>query len=271
VFLRAAGTDSGREVHIAMELHDRLKAARIDQGEALASVAQRTGVAERLLRAIEDGRFSDLPRGIYARAAIRSYAVAFGLEPAEILAACDALLPVVDDPISTMARLRGVRPPKAPASSVEPAAPPSDADGRPDWRLPAAAALDAVLIGAMLAVVMGSTRIMAGAPAGALTGSAAAFGLVGLLLAGSYFVWLGGLMGTTAGRRSVRIPPSPDPCRPLRLRAIATRAIRYATDEGRFIRDLGVWLGRMSTSTSTTTGGPYRAHEPFAEPYQRLR
>src|SRR5258706_513470 len=71
-----------------------------------------------------------------------------------------------------------------------------------------------------------------------------------LLRAGAYFVWLGGLMGTTAGRRSVRIPPSPDPCRPLRLRAIATRAIRYAADEGRFIRDLGVWLGRMITSTT---------------------
>lgn len=244
-----------------MEPHDRLKQARMARREALASVARRTGVAERLLRAIEEGRFERLPPGIYGRAAIRSYAAAFGLDAAEILAACDPLLPAVDDQISAMGRLRGVRSPKSAEFSVEPQAIPDDR--RPDWRRLVASALDAGVIGAMLVAVIGSASIMAGAPPAALGGSAAAFGLMGVLLGSSYFLWLGGLAGTTVGKRWVGLGPcSQEPS--LNLGAIATRAVRSATNDLRFIRDLGVWFGRLTTNDNAnphptdSSGNPRR-------------
>jgi len=228
-----------------MEPLDSLKYARMARREALASVARRTGVAERLLRAIEEGRFECLPPGIYGRGAIRSYAAAFGLDAAEILAACGPLLPAVDDPISAMGRLRGVRSPRSPEFSSEPPAIP---DARcPDWRLLVASVLDAGVIGAMLVAVIGSASIMSGAPPAALDGSAAAFGLMGVLLGSSYFLWLGGLAGTTVGTRGVGLGSCSQELS-LNLRAIATRAVRSATDDLRFIRDLGVWFGRLTTN-----------------------
>jgi hypothetical protein len=43
--------------------------------------------------AIEDGRFADLPAGIYARTALSAYARAVGLEPSAVLARFEAALP----------------------------------------------------------------------------------------------------------------------------------------------------------------------------------
>lgn len=228
-----------------MEPHARVKQARLALGEGMVSVSRRIGVAERLLRAIEDGRFGDLPPGIYGRAAIRSYAAALGLEPTEILAACEALLPAVDDPITAMGRLRGVRPSTLPRSrpAIE-----AGAEARcPDWRLAAAAALDAGLIGAVLVAVIGSASVMARAPLAALGGSALAFGLVSVLLGSSYFVWFGGVSGATGGERWIGRRPSSGQARCLDLRGIASRAMWCATDDLRFIRDLGLWIGRLAT------------------------
>jgi hypothetical protein len=245
-----------------MEPHDRLKHARISHGETLESAAQRSGVAERLLRVIEDGRFELLPPGIYGRSAIRAYATACGLDAVEILAACDPLLPAFDDPISAMGRLRGVRSPKpTDTSSSEPLVV-ADAPC-PDWRLLAAALLDAGFLGVILTVVIASAMVMARAPAAALAGSAAAFGVVGVLLGGSYFVWLGGLAGTTVGQRAVGLVSCSQERGSANLRTIASRAMRAATEDLRFIRDLGLWVGRLTThdkanQTSTDSSGNQR-------------
>ena len=226
-----------------MEPHARLKHARMAIGEDVAAVSRRIGVAERLLRTIEDGRFEDLPRGIYGRAAIRSYAAELGLDPAEILTACEALLPPLDDPISALGRLRGVRQPR-----VKPARPEAEVEAnsdfaQPDWRLAAAAVIDAALIGALLVAVVGSASLVADAPLEALSGGALSFGLVSVLLGSSYFLWLGGVSGATGGERWIgRRLSTPHACR-LDLRGIAHRAAWSATDDLRFIRDLGAWLG----------------------------
>ena len=238
-----------------MEPHARLRHARIARGEDIAAVSARIGVAEPLLRTIEDGRFEELPSGIYGRAAIRSYASALGLDPTEILTSCEAQLPALDDPIRGLGRLRGVRQPRRPSSRPEPEIEVGLDASCPDWRLAAAAALDAALIGALLVVVVGSASLVAGAPLAGLAGSALAFGLVSVLLGGSYFVWLGGVSGATGGERWLALRPSSDHVRCLNLRGIARRAVRSATDDLRFIRDLGVWIGRLATHVRATRAG----------------
>jgi transcriptional regulator with XRE-family HTH domain len=234
---------------------ERLKRARNALGEDLHSIAGRAGVAERQLRAIEDGRFNELPRGIYARSTIRSYAATLGLDPAEVLNACEPLLPALEEPLAAMGRLWGLRPSRPAvipggSSSEPPAA--SQAARPPDWRLFAAAALDAALIGAMLAIVIASAAIMAGVPIQALDRAAGAFGVMGLMLAGTYFTWLGGLCGVTAGNRAVKRRPFSQDLSSLDLRAIVTRACRCASSDLRFIWELGVWLGRLTTNDKSS-------------------
>src|SRR5262252_459097 len=87
-----------------------LRCARENRGDDLSTLSARTGLRVHHIRAIEEGRFRDLPRGIYARAAIRSYATACGLDPDVVLRDCDPLLPHVEDPIGAFARARGISP-----------------------------------------------------------------------------------------------------------------------------------------------------------------
>src|SRR5919197_3481639 len=93
-----------------MAAHEEIREARLRRREDVESLARRAGIRPEMLRAIEDGRFDDLPPGVYARSAIRACAAALGLPADEIVAACQPLLPAVEDPVVALARLRGVRP-----------------------------------------------------------------------------------------------------------------------------------------------------------------
>ena len=59
-----------------MVVHERLRLAREARHEDLAAVAARSGVREHVLRALEDGRYGDLPSGLYGRTAVKAYAAA---------------------------------------------------------------------------------------------------------------------------------------------------------------------------------------------------
>ena len=89
-------------------LRERLRRARAACGEELSALSRRTGIRLHHLHAIEDGRFGDLPPGIYARSAVRGFAEACRLDPDALLAECETLLPRVDDPIGALARKCGV-------------------------------------------------------------------------------------------------------------------------------------------------------------------
>ena len=52
-------------------VHQRLRRIRIERGEPLSKLAQQSGLRVEWLQAIEDGRFNDLPSGIYGRSAVR--------------------------------------------------------------------------------------------------------------------------------------------------------------------------------------------------------
>ncbi|WP_179298814.1 helix-turn-helix domain-containing protein [Evansella halocellulosilytica] len=63
------------------ELGQRLKAAREENGFSLEELQTRTKIQKRYLIAMEDGDFSRLPGEFYARAFVKSYAEAVGLNP----------------------------------------------------------------------------------------------------------------------------------------------------------------------------------------------
>ena len=254
----------------------RLSQARRQHGEALPALAKRIGVREEYLRAIEDGRLADLPPGIYGRFAIRAFARDCGFDPAEILAACESLLTPVEEPIAALGRLRGVRQPNrtAPMPVVGtsgraiPSEPATSSAGRgfPDWRLLAAAAVDACLVITLLLLLIVCTLTAMTVPVAALDGSGPAFALMGVLLGIAYFGCFGGLGGRTAGERLLRIEPEMTESGSLTLRAVVARALRSATGDAWFIRRLGAWLGdlaRKATGPVSERNAPPPAPLPW--------
>ena len=236
---------------------EQLRRARIGRGESLTSIAARSGARVDLLQAIEDGRFQDLPTGIYARATVRRYAGAVGLDPDEILALCAPFLPAVEDPITALSRLRGVPPPRRrpaenaaskPESSVPRASSHEVLDEAPlawpSWRMLAASAIDATAVLGMLLAVVTCTVAM-GVPMSALGRAAApAFALMAFVLGGCYFVVLGGVMGATPGEQAVGLRTQTTAPHPLDLRAVATRTLQSVFRDASFIELLGKAVGR---------------------------
>jgi transcriptional regulator with XRE-family HTH domain len=222
--------------------HDQIRQARLKRGEDLETVARRAGVRPALLRAIENGRFDELPPGVYARHAIRSCAVAVGLAADDVVAACEPMLPAFEDPIAGLARLRGVRPPRP-----EPAVSSQQAAADVSWREAAAAAIDGGIIALMTAAIVEATALWCGVAASALgRGAAGGFGLVGLVLAGYYFVFFGGIARETPGERLLRVTPADPPHdHAIDLRSIAARALRCASRDLQMLRQLGALVGRQ--------------------------
>ena len=58
-----------------------LRRARVQRGVSLDQIAQRTKVSVDLWEAMERNDFSSWPSGIFARAYVRAYAVAVGVDP----------------------------------------------------------------------------------------------------------------------------------------------------------------------------------------------
>ena len=212
----------------------------------------------RLVLAIDEGRFADLPTGLYARAAIRVYAKALAFDPDEILEACEPLLPATEDPVTALARLRGLRP--APTKPTPAPSPPRERtavesqspEGPPPfpaWRPLAAVAADALMVAALLVTAIAGTITMSGEGPSSLGHAAApVFGLMGAILLCCYFVFFGGIACATAGERLVgmrvgrRHPAHVDP------RMVVARAFRCAGRDVRYILRLGAWTGAMIPS-----------------------
>lgn len=230
-----------------MDIAARLRQARTATGEDLAALGKRIGVRQEHLRAIEDGRFADLPSGIYGRAAVKSFAAAVGFDAAEVLAECEPLLAPVAEPIAALARLRGcpVRRPDPPAvlRSQDPRTPAEADFPFPGWCYLAASALDACIVVALLVVVVVSALTALTVPIAALERSAPSFGVMGALLAAAYFVCFGGVRGATVGERALGIEPR-TPAAMLTLRTVGERALQAATEDVRCIQRSGERLGR---------------------------
>jgi len=232
-------------------IYQRMRRLRIARGESLSSFAARHGMRVEFLRAIEEGRFQDLPTGIYARAAVRAHASALGLDPEEILAICAPLLPAVEDPIVAIGRLKGLPPrPRPSAADVENIIQSqtrlaSDKVQPPSWRMAAASVIDAAVMAVMLLGLVTCTVGM-GVPVSALGGAAApAFCLMASVLSGCYFIVLGGVMGVTAGEYLAGAQAQTTEPRRLDLRAVAARTGQSFLRDACFIGRLGKWMGRL--------------------------
>lgn len=242
-----------------LSVNERLRQARIARGDSLPSIAQRVGVREGLLQAIEEGRFADLPRGIYGRAAIRSFAAALRCDPAQVLAECEALLPAVDDPLDALARLRGIRSPRKTKASGNsaPVLTVQWRDSAAMWKPLAAAAIDSAIIMAMMLLLAAVTTIFCGAPLSAFRGTAVpAFGVMGILLAGCYFVCFAGIARATLGERAMRVSPAPADLASHDLHAVLVRTVRGVLRDVSSIRTLGDTLGRAANDWHTRMQSP---------------
>lgn len=62
-----------------------LAALRRAVGLSLDEIAESTKISVRFLTAIEQGRYEELPGGVFARSYIRQYSAAIGFDPAPLL------------------------------------------------------------------------------------------------------------------------------------------------------------------------------------------
>jgi transcriptional regulator with XRE-family HTH domain len=191
-----------------MQIVERLRQAREDMGIDLEALAHRTRLRAHLLEAVEQGRFDALPRGVYARAVVRAYAEAVGLDPNRVVTEVAALLPEPEDPIEGLARVRGIeRPPPSPSAGEAPVESPVPGAARtaiPLARAAAVAALDTTVLLAFTAIITVATAAVSGVTVPQLVELAAVAILVQALLAGAlYFILLGGIGGATLGERIV--------------------------------------------------------------------
>jgi hypothetical protein len=233
--------------------HEQLRSARATRGEDLAALSARTGLRSQHIRAIEEGRFGDLPAGIYARAAVKSMATAYGFDPDAVLADVSGLLPRVEDPIDALARSRGMSPiaervAHRPARSV--------AASQPRLRPFAAAGLDAAVTGGLLLAASAAAALLARVSIAGLGSSAVSLFVVGLIFEAAYYGWMGGLSGRTLGEYAVGPEPLQRDPRPLTLRAIALRALAAATADSRAIIHLGIWIRRRLTRGAARIAPP---------------
>lgn len=244
-------------MQVRLPIHEQLRHAREARGEDLAALAARVGMREHVLRAIDEGRFDDLPAGIYGRAAIRAYAGAVGRDPAEVLAACEPSLRPLEDPVATLAVCYGVGGrSRQPGASPRTRSDPEHAHFRPGGgsaaRRLAAAAIDAAIVTLALMAAIAATAVLCRLPASALgSGAPAGFALMGLMLAITYFACVSGIAGATLGEQLARARTAVPG--PITIRELASRAARGATIDARVIVEAGASLGARVARMRVTT------------------
>src|SRR5690625_1359356 len=86
---------------LIMGIGERLKEAREEQGISLDTLQEQTKIQKRYLLAIEEENFNILPGKFYARAFIKEYATAVGLNPDELLEEYKEIIPSPDEDKST--------------------------------------------------------------------------------------------------------------------------------------------------------------------------
>jgi hypothetical protein len=93
-----------------------LHGARVQQGVSLQDIARSTRLSPRIVKALDSGRFEQLPAGVYARSYVRAFAAAVGLDADATLTALSDELP---QPVELVAEvLNQVRPRRAGAASA---------------------------------------------------------------------------------------------------------------------------------------------------------
>jgi hypothetical protein len=120
---------------------------------------------------------------------------------------------------------------------------------QPNWRILAAAAIDAAIVISLLLALVGATVAAFRIKVSALgPGAAPAFGIVGMLLGFTYFAVFGGIGGQTLGARVAGLGAQSQDCSPVNLAAVATRAFRSAARDALAIEQLAAWVLCLSAT-----------------------
>jgi hypothetical protein len=89
-----------------------LRRARLQRGLSLSEIAARTLLSPRIVQVLDEGRFSDLPGGVYGRSYVRAYALVVDLDPSSALAELEPYLPAPEDPFPALRALARAREPE---------------------------------------------------------------------------------------------------------------------------------------------------------------
>jgi transcriptional regulator with XRE-family HTH domain len=229
-----------------------LRRIRMGKGLSLTEISRRTRIGVGYLRKIEEGQFKALPPGFYARAFVRAYADAVGVdadvvlgELADVLPAAQAAAaphpttgaasaPTVDAatliPDARMTLLKQIL--DRHNSVVQAAATAATAAARTGAAAPArrlaAAAIDGLLLSSVYLTVLGMTAYTCEVSIGALV-EAAAFSVFTVLAVITllYVFMMGGIAGRTIGSMILGVPLIDPPSAPLGLDAILRRSVRF--------------------------------------------
>ncbi len=184
---------------------------RVAKGLSIKQIAAATRLSPLIVSKIDQGRFDELPAGLYARSYVRAFAAAVGVDPGRALDELAELLPPAPDPFPVLREVKEA------------------ASGRPrrDWALPRClvAGIDAAALLAINAIVIRLIAYASGLPVAVLLQHAsAAVAIVCAVPVTMYFVLFGGIAGRTPGAMVCRLPGSPTQSPP-ELRTILLRAI----------------------------------------------
>lgn len=229
-----------------------LRRIRMGKGLSLTEISRQTRIGVGYLRKIEEGQFQALPTGFYARAFVRAYAEAIGVdadvvlgELAEALPAAQAAAaphpvagtgaaPSVDAatliPDARMTLLKQIldRHNSIVHATAAAASPLLNSGAAAPARRLAAAAIDGVLLASVYLTVLGATAYTCGVSISRLV-EAAAFSVFTVLAVITllYVFMMGGIAGRTIGAMILGVPLIDPPSAPLGLDAILRRSVRF--------------------------------------------
>ena len=189
-----------------------LKCVRERAGVSAADIARLTGLSPRTIAAIDEERYGELPAGIYARASVRAYAQALGLDSASVL---ENLQPQLPDAPLDLLELAELRAPK-----------------RRGARYVLAAAIDAlVLLIIVAAILWVCSAFCARAPFQLLRTAPAAMAILCATPIALYFWLLGATGVSTLGPWLLEIEILPAFEGPLSFDAWLQRGLLYPARE----------------------------------------
>ncbi len=210
-----------------------LHRARLQRGIGLSQVAARTLLSPHIVEKIDQGRFAELPGGLYARSYIRAFASVVGVDPEDVVRELADRLPPGEDPFTA---LRGTARAGDPAwiaafEDVALSVRKWMTDTTADWtgmtRRMVAAGIDAIVLLLLQAVLIQVTAWTCGVHPQVLlefgsAGLAAVWGILEML----YFVMLNGIGGKTLGAFMSQLPAA-DERTPLQLPTVLGRTLLH--------------------------------------------
>lgn len=230
-----------------------LRRIRMAKGLSLTEISRRTRIGVGFLRKIEEGNLKGLPPGFYARAFVRAYSEAIGIDADVVLGTLADELPAAQAATAPhpTAHLAGITPPTDSAelipdarmhllkqildrhnSLVNPAiSRPSlgalGAAAQPSRRL-LSAAIDGLLLASLYLGVLAITAYSCGVTVPQLIAvSGIAVFTVLALITLFYVFMMGGIAGRTIGSMWLDVPLVDHPAAPLNLGEIMRRSLRF--------------------------------------------